>query len=172
MRKACCGSAHLSQAIAVPPTGERFVVTDYLSPPRLWPARLWKRFAMCLANVLPWVRARGAHCKTVCTRAMSKPMSVPLARVLRCGKTFGRATGGKVALPRDRRHLRGSSGGSGVSPLQKANGHLARCGCARAQPLVHPPPLALARFTGSHPGRLRGGSRGGCRSSRGCRSSD
>ena len=51
-------------------------------PPRLWPARLWKRFTKCLANALPWVRARGAHCKTVCTRAMSKPMSVPLARVL------------------------------------------------------------------------------------------
>ena len=58
--------------------------------PRLWPARFWKRLAECFANALPLVRARGAHCKTVCTRSVSNPLTMPLARGLRCGEAFGR----------------------------------------------------------------------------------
>ena len=59
------------------------MIIAYLSPPRLWPARFWKRFAKCFANAPPWVRARGAHCKTVCTRSVSNPSARPLARGLR-----------------------------------------------------------------------------------------
>ena len=72
-------------------------------PPRLWPARLWKRLAVCLTNALPWVRARGAHCKTVCTRSVSNLLTLPLARCRWCGVAFGRchwsAIGGSACNP-------------------------------------------------------------------------
>ena len=45
--------------------------------PRLWPARLWKRLAECFANALPWVRARGAHCKTAPCEADGEAMALP-----------------------------------------------------------------------------------------------
>ena len=63
-RRKVSGSAHLSLTAPVP-------------------ARLWKRVALCFAIALPWVRARGAHCKTVCTRSTCKTFAVPLARGLR-----------------------------------------------------------------------------------------
>ena len=65
---------------ALPPTWERDVRIAHLSLTAPVPARFWKRFAKCLANAPPWVRARGAHCKTVCTRSVSNPFALPLAR--------------------------------------------------------------------------------------------
>jgi len=59
VRKACCGSAHLSQANAVPPTGERLAVIAHLSLTMPPPRRLWKRLAKQFAIALPLVRARG-----------------------------------------------------------------------------------------------------------------
>ncbi len=46
-------------------------------PPRLWPCRFWKRFAECLANALPWVRARGTHCKTAPRLADGEARALP-----------------------------------------------------------------------------------------------
>ncbi len=80
----------------MPPTRERFVAIAHLSPTTPVPARLWKRFAECFANAPPWVRARGAHCKTVCTRSACKPFAVPLARSLRGAL----ANGAIMALPK------------------------------------------------------------------------
>ena len=60
--------------------------------PSLCPARLWKRFAECFANSPPWVRARGAHCKTVCTRSVSYPSALPLARSRRGALANGQSS--------------------------------------------------------------------------------
>ena len=57
--------------------GERLVEAQSFHLPSLWPARFWKRLAECFANALPWVRARGAHCKTALREADGEAMALP-----------------------------------------------------------------------------------------------
>ena len=47
--------------------------------PRLWPARLWKRLAEHFAIAPPWVRARGAYCKTAPRGAAGEAIALPFA---------------------------------------------------------------------------------------------
>ena len=57
--------------------GERLVEAQSFHLPSLWPARFWKRLAECFANALPWVRARGAHCKTALREADGEAIALP-----------------------------------------------------------------------------------------------
>ena len=84
MRKAWCGSDHLSRAIAPPPAGERIVRSTILSRTAPQPRAFLRSAWPCAqAFTLPVGRARGAPCKTVCTRSVSYPSALPLARGLR-----------------------------------------------------------------------------------------
>ena len=62
------------------------------------------------ANGVPWVRAQGAHCKTVCTRANGKVLAWQMVRVntvlpcAPCARTKGRSHSSSWPARKDCRH--------------------------------------------------------------------
>ena len=63
---------------------------------------------------LPWVRARGAHCKTACAQFTGKANASPLARSLRGGGVLGQRASCPLRQRRDRHRWRtGASRASG-----------------------------------------------------------
>ena len=73
--------------------GKAYAKRKAFRDPRPWPARFWKRLALCEAFPFLWCAHGGAHCKTACARSKGKANASPLARSLQGVDAFGQGEG-------------------------------------------------------------------------------